>query len=190
MLACSCSRAWNDSFKLIAKKSEFVALVKILSFDEYLERGIIDYDEKMPFSMTVEVIQKYKGEEKRKKIKIWGDDGMLCRPYLSDFKINSYYLIAPNPLDNASKTDYDFFSCRTDYLKVDMSTKKAYGKYSLIRHQIDISDFERKLKNGDWDLILIISVLFLVILCLIILQKYRKQMQILLLPANRKKYID
>lgn len=175
MLACSCSHSWNDSFSLTAKYSEFVALVKIISFDEYLERDISGYDGKMPYSMTVEIIKKYKGKESRKKIKIWGDDGIMCRPYLDEFKINNYYLVAPIPLDKTTNTDYDFFVCRTDYLGVDISSNMAYGKYSLIRRQIDIVTFESKLKHGDWDLVVIGSLISLLILVLAIVRRNKKR---------------
>jgi hypothetical protein len=160
---------------LTAKKSEFVALVKIISFDEYLDSEIMGYDGKMPYSMTVEIIKKYKGKESRKRIVIFGDNGMLCRPYLSDFEINGYYLISPNPLDNSVNTEYDFFACRTEYLKVDIDSNKAFGKYSMIRNQIDLETFESKLKNGDWDLVLVGSIGTLLILTLIIVKRNKKR---------------
>ena len=173
-LACSCSFAWNDTFSRTAKKSEFVALVKIVSFDEFLDREILSHEGKMPYLMTVEVIKKYKGKEQRKKIKIFGDNGALCRPYLSVFKINKYYLIAPIPLDKESNTGYDFFACRTDYLEVDITKNKAYGNYSFIRKQINLQTFENKLKYGDWDLTLLGIV---GIICIVLFLYRRKKKQ-------------
>lgn len=174
VFSCSCFGAWNDSFRLTAKTSEFVALIKVLSFDHYLEDNI--YREKTPYSMTVEIIEKYKGVESRKLIRIWGDNGILCRPYLTEFKINGYYLAAPIPIDNTTNTDYEFFACRTDYLTADISKNKAYGNYSLIRKQIDIATFERKLRHGDWDLIIIGSFVSLLTLILVIVLRKKKRM--------------
>ena len=176
VLACSCSYAWNDSFSLTAERSEFVALVKIISFDDYIEDGSMDHEQKIPYSMTAEIIKKYKGEESRKRIKILGDNGMLCRPYLTDFKINGYYLVAPRPLDNTESSEYDFFACRTDYLNVDITTNKAYGNYSLIRNQIDIITFESKLKHGDWDYIIVVLLVILLILILVVVIRNKKRM--------------
>ncbi len=175
LFACSCSRNWNDSFSLTAENSEFVALVKIISFDEYLDREITDYDGRMPYSMTAEIIKKYKGKESRKRITIFGDNGMLCRPYLSDFEINGYYLVSPNPLDNSANTEYDFFFCRTEYLKVDIESNKAYGNYSMFRNQIDLDTFESKLENGIWDLVIISSIGILLIIVLIIVRRNKKR---------------
>ncbi|MDY7393852.1 hypothetical protein UMM65_01225 [Aureibaculum sp. 2210JD6-5] len=170
-MACSCSSAWNDSFSKTVNNSEFVALVKVISFDEYLDSDFMDFEEKMPYSMTVEIIKKYKGKESRKRIKIWGDNGILCRPYLTDFEINGYYLIAPNPLDDSTAPEYDFFSCSTDYLKVNMFTNMAYGKYSMVRYLIDLKTFERKLDYGDWDLVIAGSFICLLFFVLAIVRR-------------------
>ena len=65
--------------------------------------------------MTVEIIKKYKGKETRKTIKIWGDNGAECRPYISNFKIgDALPPFAPNilgeyKLQGEKSTDYDFF---------------------------------------------------------------------------------
>ena len=174
-MACSCSRPWNDSFSTTAESSEFVALVKVISFDSYLEREFSDDEEKIPYSMTVEIIKKYKGEENRNRITIYGDNGILCRPYLTDFEINGYYLISPNPLDESLNTEYDFFACRTEYLEVDIESNKAYGKYSMIRYKISLDTFESKLENGDWDLEIVGLLSLLLILTLIIVRKNKKR---------------
>jgi len=174
VLGCSCSYEWNDSFSRTAKNSDFVALVKVISFDEFLEDNVLGNEIKMPSSMTVEIIKKYKGKEQRKKIKILGDNGMLCSPYLSDFEINGYYLISPNQLDNSINTEYDFYACRTDFIKVDMDLKMAYGKYSMFRNQINLETFESKLKYGDWDLFIVASITSLLIMSLLILRRNKK----------------
>ncbi|WP_064972222.1 hypothetical protein [Kordia jejudonensis] len=175
LFACSCSRRWNDSFSLTARNSEFVALVKIISFDEYLDRKITDYDRKIPYSMTVEIIKKYKGKENRKRITIFGDNGIMCRPYLSNFELNGYYLISPNPLNNSETTEYDFFVCRTEYLKVDIESNKPCGNYSMFRNKIDLTSFESKLKNGNGDVVIIIVFGILLILVPIIVRRNIKE---------------
>ena len=149
--ACSCECEGDCSFSQISKGSEFVALVKVIEYSDFLEKEINDYDGKMPLSMTVEVIDKYLGSEKRKRIKVWGDNGMLCRPYIANFEIGKYYLIAPSRIsetsDNGVKGDYDLFSCFTDYLTVDFKNQIAYGEYSKKESQVSIKDFEKEIKN-------------------------------------------
>jgi hypothetical protein len=149
--ACSCECDGDCSFSQISKASGFVALVKVIEYSDFLDQEIYGYDGKMPFSMTVEVIAKYVGSEKRKTVKIWGDNGALCRPYIANFEIGKYYLIAPSKIyedsDNGVKDDYDFFSCFTDYLTVDFEKQIAYGEYSKKENQVTLKDFEKEIKT-------------------------------------------
>jgi hypothetical protein len=149
--ACDCECVGDCSFKSVSSGSDFVALVKVIEYSDYLDYEIDGYDKKMPFSMTVEVIEKYIGSESRKKIKIWGDNGMLCRPYIANFEIGKYYLIAPSKInetsDNGNKNDYDFFSCYTDYLVVDFNKKIAFGEYTKREKEVSLQEFEREIKN-------------------------------------------
>lgn len=152
VFACSCECIGDCSFSSISNNSEFVALVKVISYDDYLDYEIMGHEGKMPYSMTVEIIKKYKGKETRKTIKIWGDNGAECRPYISNFKIGKHYLIAPNllgeyKLEGEKSTDYDFFSCNTDYLTVDIDKQKAYGEYAKMKSEIRLEEFEEKLKK-------------------------------------------
>tara|TARA_R110002094_G_scaffold75484_1_gene82830 strand:+ start:237 stop:752 length:516 start_codon:yes stop_codon:yes gene_type:complete len=149
--ACDCECDGDCSFSQISSGMEFVALVKVVEYSDYLDQEIIGYDKKMPFSMTVEIVKKYKGTESRKRIKIWGDDGAQCRPYIADFEVGKYYLIAPNRIKENSelgkKDDYDFFSCWTDYLTVDYENGIAYGEYSKRKNKITLKEFESGMKK-------------------------------------------
>lgn len=149
--ACSCECEGDCSFSQISKGSELVALIKVIEYSDFLENEIYDYEGKMPLSMTVEIIDKYLGSEKRKRIKIWGDNGMLCRPYIENFEIGKYYLVAPSRLSETSdigiEGDYDFFSCFTDYLTVDFKNQIAYGEYSKKENQVSLKDFANEIKS-------------------------------------------
>lgn len=149
--ACDCECEGDCSFSRVANGMEFVALVKVIEYSDFLDEEIMGYDGKMPFSMTVEIIKKYKGTESRKRIKIWGDDGAQCRHYIAGFEIGKYYLIAPTLIKENSqlgkKDDYDFFSCWTDYLTVDFDNGIAYGEYSKRKNKITLKKFENELKK-------------------------------------------
>ncbi len=149
--ACDCECDGDCSFSQISSGMEFVALVKVIEYSDYLDQEIIGYDKKTPFSMTVEIVKKYKGAESRKRIKIWGDDGAQCRPYIADFEVGKYYLIAPNRIKENSqlgkKDDYDFFSCWTDYLNVDYDNGIAHGEYSKQKSKITLKEFESGIKK-------------------------------------------
>ncbi|MDG2194249.1 MAG: hypothetical protein P8K77_05250 [Polaribacter sp.] len=149
--ACDCECEGDCSFSGVSSGMEFVALVKVVEYSDFLDYEIDGYDKKMPFSMTVEIVKKYKGIESRKRIKIWGDDGAQCRPYIADFEVGKYYLIAPTLIKENSelgkKGDYDFFSCWIDYLAVDYDNGIAFGEYSKRKNKITLKEFEKTLNN-------------------------------------------
>ena len=150
---CDCGCEGDCSFSVVSQQTELVALVKVISYDDFLEAEIMNYDGKMPYSMTVEIIDLYKGEEKRKHIKIWGDNGVLCRPYIARFKIGEYYLIATNKLnkllmdENEKPDDYDFFVCQTDYLRIDLTKRIAYGEYMPKQMETNLDEIIEDIKN-------------------------------------------
>ncbi len=129
--ACDCD--YGGEFLRVARASEFVALVKMtryLQFDSTFRRP-------MPLSMEVEVIDVYKGKETRKKLTVWGDNGMLCRPYLSNFDAGKHYLIAFDKAYDGSKgsvhknerpTDYEISNCGEYWLTADIGKQTATGE--------------------------------------------------------------
>ena len=149
--ACDCECEGDCTFSGISDVMEFVALVKVVEYSDFLDYKIDGYDKKMPFSMTVEIVKKYKGTKSQKRIKIWGDDGTLCRPFIAEFEIGKYYLIAPTLIEKDSelwkKGDYDFFSCWTDYLTVDYDNEIAFGEYSEKKNEILLNEFEHQLQK-------------------------------------------
>lgn len=125
--ACNCG--YNGSFLTVAKRTSLVALVKV---KKYLSFRDIN-NNKTPMSMEVEVIEIYSGTETRKTFTVWGDNGILCRPYLSQFKEGEYYAIAFYPgkygrgHTDEKETDYSISICGTYWLTVDMEKKSVVG---------------------------------------------------------------
>lgn len=152
LFACECECVGDCSFSTISKSSELVALVKVISYDDYLDEEIMGHNGKMPYSMTLEIVKKYRGNESRTRIKVWGDNGAECRPYIAYFKIGRHYLVAPDQLGEyglpgEGPKDYAFFSCNSDYLKVNLEENKAYGHYSETRSEINLVEFEREIEK-------------------------------------------
>lgn len=148
LYACSCECRGDCTFSKVSKANDFVALIKVIEYSDYLDWETED-GKKMPYSITVEIVKKYKGKENRKRIKIWGDNGILCRPYINEFEIGQHYLIAPNRINDNSKTgnsgDYDLFVCNVDYLTVNIDQNMVIGDYSKRNKKITLDEFERKL---------------------------------------------
>lgn len=125
--ACSCD--YQGSFVKMIKRTPLVAVVKVTKYMTF--KGI--YNEKIPMSMEVEIIEVFKGKENRKTVIVWGDIGNLCRPYLSEFKEGQYYVIGfdkgnfggghPDEKD----TDYSISICGAYWLTVDLNKSKISG---------------------------------------------------------------
>ena len=120
--ACDCNS--QDEFKKAAPQSQFVALVKVTKYLTY--KNI--YGVQTPISMELEIIDVYKGVEKRKKITVWGGDVNICRPILEKFKKDQYYVIALDKvLENTTEvthigektSDYFVAQCGERWLSVD-----------------------------------------------------------------------
>jgi len=79
-LAFTCSCMWAGPFSKVALGKELVVLGEVL--DHYKN------------SMEVRVIEVLKGTEEGKMIRIWGDTGALCRPYVSHFPVGTKWLFA------------------------------------------------------------------------------------------------
>jgi len=80
--ACSCM--WAGPFSKVAPGKELIVLGEVM--DHYKN------------SMEVQIIEVVKGTEERKTIRIWGDTGALCRPYVAHFPIATRWLLAVFPL--------------------------------------------------------------------------------------------
>lgn len=77
-LACSC--VWAGPFTKVALGADLVLLGEVRSHDRH--------------SMEVAVVEVFRGTEARRTIRVWGDDGALCRPYVSAFPRGTRWLFA------------------------------------------------------------------------------------------------
>ncbi len=121
-----CSCVYQGAFLTVAPSTKLIALVKVVKYLTFKDI----YGDKTPMSMDVEIIDTYKGLEDRKKVTVWGDPGNLCRPYLSNFKENAYYLIAFDPAGRGAKEnarDYSISICGAYWLDADNEKRTATG---------------------------------------------------------------
>ncbi len=146
--SCSCDP--QGAFLDVAPRATFVALVKVKQYSSFREIN----NEPIPMSMDVEVIKVYKGKEERKTVKVWGDNGRLCRPYLSQFKPGQYYVIAfSKGMDgaegythkNETPSDYAISICGDFWLDADIDKQMAKGKVSEKEQEIPLSKLESSL---------------------------------------------
>jgi hypothetical protein len=147
--ACSC--ASRPPFFKVAPSANLVALVKIVKFSTFKDI----YNEQTPMSMEVEIIETYKGKTTSKIITVWGDNGMLCRPYLSLFVEGNYYVIAFFKGEDGTKgwthpdekaTDYAISICGEYWLNVDIKEQTAKGNSIDTPSLLTLDKIRKKLR--------------------------------------------
>ena len=98
--------------------------------------------------MEVEIVKVYYGQETRKTVIVWGDSGNLCRPYLSIFKIDNYYVIAFEQDSKENASEYAISNCGDYWLTADNEKKVATGAVSKSQYKIGFGDLW-EFFNGD-----------------------------------------
>ena len=131
--AAACSCLWGGPFSKVALHKEVIVLGEVVSYYKN--------------SMDVQVIEVIKGKEKRGTIRIWGDNGALCRPYVSLFPIGTTWLLALSALptktvgeqlklgseegfiSSPDNKEYDISVCGEFWLKV--RREEAVGRITV-----------------------------------------------------------
>ena len=122
-VACSC--LWGGPFSKVALHKEVIILGEVLSYHKN--------------SMEVRVIEVIKGTEDRTTIRIWGDNGALCRPYVTHFPIGTTWLLAISALPTKTVGEQLRFSSEEGFIS--SSDNKEYaisvcGEFWLrVRHE-------------------------------------------------------
>jgi len=142
---CDCD--YEGNFLKVAPRANLIALVKVKNYLSYEKIN----NELTPMSMEVEIVEVYKGKEVRKNIIIWGDNGVLCRPYISQFDTAKYFIIAlykgseKYGQKNEKESDYSISNCGDYWLGVDIINKVAFGRISDSQKEISLIDLKLKL---------------------------------------------
>ncbi len=101
-LACRC--LWAGPFTKVALGTDLVVLAEVRSYDRN--------------SMDVTVIEVLRGEEERRALRIWGDDGALCRPYVTLFPRGTRWIFALERERTPGSRDYAISGCGAFWLEV------------------------------------------------------------------------
>jgi hypothetical protein len=125
--ACDCE--YGGSFMKVSRQMPAIVLVKVIAHSDSLGKY-----SKIPLAMEVEVMEVFRGDEKRKRITIGGDDGHLCRPYVTQFKVGGLYIMALyqiNPVPGQKEgAAYAISICGAYWLDVEKDTGRVHGDIS------------------------------------------------------------
>jgi len=113
-LACSCM--WSGPFTKVALGTELVVLAEVRSYYRH--------------SMDVAIIEVLKGGEDRREIRVWGDSGALCRPYVTAFPRGTRWIFALKR--EPGTRDYIISVCGEYWLEV--RGDQAVGRITVAEH--------------------------------------------------------
>ena len=132
-LACSC--LWAGPFSRVAPGKDLIVLGEVLSYYKN--------------SMEMRVIEVIKGTEERKRIRVWGDNGALCRPYVNHFPIGTKWLLALQKTIGEHRPSFweRFFSApaESEYaisicgdFWIEVRAERAVGRITVEHHSNDL----------------------------------------------------
>jgi len=109
--ACSCS--WAGPFLSVAPGTPLIIRAKVVG------HSVPNRD--VNLAMDVEVLEVFKGSAKGKRIRIWGDNGAQCRPYIKAFPVQTEWVFAITELraDGPGKGDYFISVCGEFWARVE-----------------------------------------------------------------------
>lgn len=84
LAACEC--VWQGPFLTVAPAASSIVRAKVLGY--HGKSG------EQPLAMDLEVLETLGGERATSPLTVWGDSGMHCRPYVSQFPIGSEWIFA------------------------------------------------------------------------------------------------
>ena len=112
VFACTCinSRPFFD----ITSNVDLIVIGKPISYGE------VSSFSNEPLSVDVEIQRVLKGNVALEKVRVFGDNGALCRPYVTKFPLNTTWVFALNFLSTGANGEpqYSISNCGEFSLKV------------------------------------------------------------------------
>jgi hypothetical protein len=128
--ACSCGGA--PGFFTASARAEVVVRGKVLSYQSN--------------SMEVEVREVFKGATQPAKIRIWGDNGMQCRPYVTQFPIGTEWVFAVSKEAGTPASDYVISVCGDFWVRAEKDTVE--GVLTAKPETISLAAFRERFRAG------------------------------------------
>jgi hypothetical protein len=109
--ACSC--AWAGPLLKVGPRADSMIRAKVLGYHGR-SRGV-------DLAMDVEVQEVFQGVASAGRIRIWGDNGAQCRPYVKGFPVQTEWIFAISKLtgEGDSRGDYFINGCGEYWAKVE-----------------------------------------------------------------------
>lgn len=151
---CDCDYIGN--FLTTSKWAELIFIVKVKGHGDYISlTGAAPPDTvRVPSTATFEIIKTFKGKVDKKEIRVFGDNGVLCRPYIDTFKKDKYYLVGlyrctGNERDETAD-DFQITGCGEFWIEYHPESNSVTGRIKNKRRKpttMTLETFEKLLKR-------------------------------------------
>ena len=134
-VACSCT--WGGPFTKVALGSDLIVLAEVRSYHRH--------------SMAVTIVEVLEGTGTRQVLRVWGDNGALCRPYVTAFPRGSRWILALRALREPGGQEYVISICGDFWLEV--RGDQAVGRITVAEHgrpleTVPLSDMLAWIRSG------------------------------------------
>lgn len=115
--AAACSCMWAGPFLKVAPGAEVIVRARVVDYH--------GRNRKVDLAMDIEVQEVIKGREVGKRVRVWGDNGAYCRPYVSGFPRGTEWLFAITRLKSTASDpgsapgDYFINGCGAYWVRVE-----------------------------------------------------------------------
>jgi hypothetical protein len=136
-VAFACSCLWGGPFTKVALRTDLVVLAEVRSYYRH--------------SMDVAVVEILKGAEERATIRIWGDTGALCRPYVTTFPPGTRWIFALQRQREPGGRDYTISVCGDFWLEVrggQAVGRVAVAEHGPINESVPLADMLTWIRSG------------------------------------------
>jgi hypothetical protein len=136
-LALACRCVWGGPFSKVALRTDLIVLAEVRSYHRH--------------SMDVAVIEVLKGADKRPAIRIWGDSGSLCRPYVTAFPRGTRWIFALQRLPEPGARDYMNSVCGDFWLEVrgdEVEGRVTVAEHGRIKESVPLADVRAWIRSG------------------------------------------
>lgn len=146
---CDCDYA--GSFLTISKDADAIFIVRVDGYNDFFSWLL---GNRPPRAATFEIIKTLKGVADEKEITVFGDNGVLCRPYINTFKEDQYYVVGLYRCNgDRGETAEDFYIsvCGEYWLDYNPASKTITGRItegSKGTLTIKLEAFEKLLKSS------------------------------------------
>jgi hypothetical protein len=137
VLTCSC--IWAGSFLTVGPQEELIVRGKVLSYRAN--------------AMDVEVYEAFKGDPKAGMLRVWGDNGILCRPYVTSFPLGSEWVFAVRSNPETADGGYVISACGEYAVRVERDS--VSGRLTATKtpngppETMSLKEFRTRLQTGN-----------------------------------------